>query len=164
MGVFHVFKIVQMVPNHAKHHYLSRLCIEHKWFEEGMGYAPPKVLISTSGTELKFGSVITLNKRIQGDIIWCRRKKCAIYRLDIFFSITHMVQLMVPKINLFCQRDIRRYPYRDTGRKIPNLIPCQVVQKWQWLFLCDTWLRYLKKLQFMLTETRKISNLSQRCF
>ena len=30
-----------------------------------------------------------------------------------------------------------------------------------WLFLCDTWLRYLKKLQFMLTETRQISNLSQ---
>ena len=29
------------------------------------------------------------------------------------------------------------------------------------LFLCDTWLRYLKKLQFMLTETRQISNLSQ---
>ena len=26
---------------------------------------------------------------------------------------------------------------------------------------CDTWLRYLKKLQFMLTETRQISNLSQ---
>ena len=28
-----------------------------------------------------------------------------------------------------------------------------------WLFQCDTWLRYLKKLQFMLTETRQISNL-----
>ena len=28
-----------------------------------------------------------------------------------------------------------------------------------WLFLCDTWLRYLKKLQFMLTETHQISNL-----
>ena len=28
-----------------------------------------------------------------------------------------------------------------------------------WLFLCDTWLRYLKKLQFMLTETGQISNL-----
>ena len=27
------------------------------------------------------------------------------------------------------------------------------------LFLCDFWLRYLKKLQFMLTETRQISNL-----
>ena len=30
-----------------------------------------------------------------------------------------------------------------------------------WLFLYDTWLRYLKKLQFMLTETRQISNLNQ---
>ena len=30
-----------------------------------------------------------------------------------------------------------------------------------WLFLCDTWLRYLKKLQFMLTEARQVSNLSQ---
>ena len=28
-----------------------------------------------------------------------------------------------------------------------------------WLFLCDTWLRYLKKLQLMLTATRQISNL-----
>ena len=27
------------------------------------------------------------------------------------------------------------------------------------LFLCDSWLTYLKKLQFMLTETRQISNL-----
>ena len=27
------------------------------------------------------------------------------------------------------------------------------------MFLCDTWLRYLKKLKFMLTETRQISNL-----
>ena len=28
-----------------------------------------------------------------------------------------------------------------------------------WLFLCDTWLRYLKKLQIMLMETCQISNL-----
>ena len=28
-----------------------------------------------------------------------------------------------------------------------------------WLFLCDTWLTYLKKLQFMVTETHQISNL-----
>ena len=28
-----------------------------------------------------------------------------------------------------------------------------------WLFLCDAWLRCLVKLQFMLTETRQISNL-----
>ena len=34
-------------------------------------------------------------------IIWLRRKKCVIYRLDIIFSITHVAQLMVSKINFF---------------------------------------------------------------
>ena len=29
---------------------------------------------------------------------------------------------------------------------------------------CDTWLRYLKKLQFMITETRQISNLRNQDF
>ena len=28
-----------------------------------------------------------------------------------------------------------------------------------WLFLCEFWLRYLKKLQFILFETHQISNL-----
>ena len=36
-GVFHVFKIVQMESNCTKHHYLSRLCVEYIWFEEGWG-------------------------------------------------------------------------------------------------------------------------------
>ena len=27
------------------------------------------------------------------------------------------------------------------------------------MFLCDTWFGYLEKLQFMLTETRQISDL-----
>ena len=31
-----------------------------------------------------------------------------------------------------------------------------------WLFLCNTWLRYLKKLQFMLTETCQILNLRRQ--
>ena len=48
-----------------------------------------------------------------------------IYRLDIIFSATHMAQSMVSKINFFCQRDIRK--------GIPNFIPCQEVEKWQWL-------------------------------
>ena len=43
------------------------------------------------------------------NIIWLTRKKRVIYRLGIIFSITHVIQLMVPKINLFCQRDIGRY-------------------------------------------------------
>ena len=30
-------------------------------------------------------------------IIWLRRKKCVIYRLDIIFSIAHVAQLMVSK-------------------------------------------------------------------
>ena len=63
MGVFHVFKIVQTVPNCAKHHDLNRLCVDHKWFEEGMGYAPPYDLISVPRIKLKLGSVITPDKR-----------------------------------------------------------------------------------------------------
>ena len=43
-------------------------------------------------------------------IIWLRRKKCVIYRLDIIFSIAHVAQVMVSKMNFFCQRVIRRYP------------------------------------------------------
>ena len=31
-----------------------------------------------------------------------------------------------------------------------------------WLFLCDTWLTYLKTLQFMLTQTRQISILRSK--
>ena len=82
-------------------------------------------------------------------------QKCVIYRLDIIFSITHVSQ-----INFFCQRDSRRYPQKDIGRKISNFIPCQEVEKWQWLIVSmNTWLRYLKKLQFMLTEQRQMSNL-----
>ena len=46
MGVFHV---VQTVANYAKHHYLSRFCVEDKWLEEGMEYALLQVLISTPG-------------------------------------------------------------------------------------------------------------------
>ena len=82
-------------------------------------------------------------------------QKCVIYRLDIIFSITHVSQ-----INFFCQRDSRRYPQQDIGRKISNFMPCQEVEKWQWLIVSmNTWLRYLKKLQFMLTEQRQMSNL-----
>ena len=79
-------------------------------------------------------------------------EKNVIYRLDIIFSITRIAQLMVSKINFFCQMDIRRYPQRDIRRGIPNFIPCQEVEKW------DTWSRYLEKLQFILTGTCQISN------
>ena len=36
-------------------------------------------------------------------IFWLRRKNCVIYKLDIIFSITHVAQLMVLKINFFCK-------------------------------------------------------------
>ena len=68
-------------------------------------------------------------------IIWIRRKKCGIYRLDIIFSITHVVQLMASKINLLYQRDICRYLWRDIGRKIPNVTSCQKVEECQWLIV-----------------------------
>ena len=52
-------------------------------------------------------------------------EKRVIYRLDIIFSITHLVQFMVSEINLFCQRNICRYPEKA----------CQKVEKWQWLII-----------------------------
>ena len=36
-------------------------------------------------------------------------EESVIYRLDIF-SITQAAQLMVSRMNFFCQMDIRRYP------------------------------------------------------
>ena len=65
-----------------------------------------------------------------------------------------------------CQRStyFARGIFVDIQRRISeeraNFTPCQKLKNGNgWLFLCDTWLRYLKKLQFMLTETRQISNL-----
>ena len=91
---------------------------------------------------------VCISIRINDGIIWVRAKKYVIYRLDIIFSVTH-----VSKINFFCQRDIRRYPDRDIGRKI---VACQEVEKWEGLIV-SMW--HFKKLQFMFTETRQISNL-----
>ena len=78
-------------------------------------------------------------KETTDDIIWVSINKRVIYRLGIIFSITHVVQLMVSKINLFCQRNTHRYPWSDIRRKIPNFIPCQEVEKWQWHGWFDTW-------------------------
>ena len=47
------------------HWCFCRLCVEHRWFEESMGYAPPEDLISVLRIELRLGSVITLGKRRQ---------------------------------------------------------------------------------------------------
>ena len=72
---------------------------------------------------------------------WCQRSTCSTW--GIFVDI---------------RREISEERYQTS---------CHV-RKWKngngWLFLCDTWLRYLKKLQFMFTETRQISNLSQDVF
>ena len=91
-----------------------------------------------AGMKLKLGSVITLNKRRSSGIIWLRRKRCVIYRLDSIFSIIHAAQLMVPKINFFCQRGICRYLWRDIQREISNFIPWQKVEEWQ-LLIVSMW-------------------------
>ena len=76
--------------------YRSWLCADHKWlFEEGRGYAAPKILISTHGM-IRFSGNPLQKETIDG-VIWLRRKKCVIYRLDIIFSATHMAQSMVSK-------------------------------------------------------------------
>ena len=85
--------------------------------------------MSVPRTELKLDSVITLDKRRHQMTSFGTGEKSVIYRLHIF-SITH-----VSKINLFWQRDIHRYPVKDMGRKIPNFILCQEVEKWQWLIV-----------------------------
>ena len=67
--------------------------------------------------EIRFRDNPQQKETIEG-IIWLRRKECVIYRLDIIFNITHVVQVMVSKFNFFCQRDIcisvEGYPKRDT--------------------------------------------------
>ena len=78
-----------------------------------------------------------------------RRTNCVICILDITFSKTRVVQLMVSKIN-FCQRRSRSTTSYHV-RKLKNGSG--------WLFVFDTWSRYIKKFQFMHTETRQISNL-----
>ena len=93
-------------------------------------------------SEIRFSDNLQQKQTIDG-IIWLRRKKCVTYRFDIIFSITRVAQLMVSKINFFCQGDICRYPERDIRRGIPNFIPCQKVKKWQWLIVSmsgwDVW-------------------------
>ena len=74
MVVFHVFKIVQMAPNRAKHHY--RLCVEHKWFEEGMAYAIFKIYFRAKNrVEIRF-SDNPWQKETTDDMIWLGKKVC----------------------------------------------------------------------------------------
>ena len=87
-------------------------------------------------------------------------EKSVIYRLDIIFSTTHVAQLMVSKstssargIFVGIRGGISEEVYQTSYhvRKLKNGNG--------WLFLCDTWSRYLEKLQFILTKTCQISNL-----
>ena len=53
-------------------------------------------------------------------IIWLKRKKVCNLQIRHYFWIAHVAQLMVSKMKFFCQRVIRRYPYRAIQRGIPN--------------------------------------------
>ena len=110
--------------------YLSWLCVEH---------VSKRGLVCTSinfnlhawyEVEIRFSDNLGQKETID-DITWPRRKKSVIYRLDIIFSITHVAQLMVSQRNFFGQSDTCRYPQRDIRRGIPNVIPCQEIEKWQ---------------------------------
>ena len=82
----------------------------------------PKLLISAYGMKLKLGSVMRISKRRQEMAsFYLRRIKCLIYRLDIIFSKTQLVQLMGSKINVINQRNIH-----STNS---NFIPYQEVEK-----------------------------------
>ena len=69
--------------------HLSWMCVEHKWFK-GIGYAPPPPWVCTCTwyeVEIRFSDNLRQKETID-DIIWLRRKKSVIYRLDIIFSTT----------------------------------------------------------------------------
>ena len=72
-------------------------------------------------------------------------KTCAIYR----FQYNSCVKDQLVLAEGYSQISVEGYWKKDTKL-------CTTSGSF---FLCDTWLRYLKKLQFMLTETRQISNL-----
>ena len=64
---------------------------------------------------------------------------------------------MVSKINFFCQREyVVQIQTSYHVRRLKNGNG--------WLFLCDTWSKYLKKLQFIHTETCQISKLKSQDF
>ena len=127
-GVFNVFKTVQMVPNCAKHNQVDCALSIDNSKRDGVCTSIRFNFLAQNTVEIRF-SDNPWQQETTNDIIWLG-EKCVIYRLDIIFSITH-----VSKINLFCRRDIRRYPQMDIGRKIPNFIPCQEPEKWEWLIV-----------------------------
>ena len=104
--------------------------------------------------ELQLGSVITRDKRRQQLTSFCSGgKKCVIYRLDIIFSMCQRSACSARVILVDIRRGISEERYQ-TSYHVRN-----VKNGNGWLFLYDTWLRYLKILQFMLMKTCQISNL-----
>ena len=101
------------------------------WIEDGVSTSINFNFRAWYDVEIRLNDDPRQKETIDG-IIWLRRKKCIIYRLDIF-SIAHVVQLVVSKMNFFCQRVNRRYPQRNMRWGIQNFIACQEAEKWQWL-------------------------------
>ena len=84
--------------------------------------------------EIRFGDNPRQKETIN-DIIWFRRRKCVIYRLDIILSITRVAQLMVSKSissvrGIFV--DIRR------GISVEGYQTCKEAKKWQ-LLIVSMW-------------------------
>ena len=84
--------------------YLSWFCVEYKYtVQRGDGIFTwiNFNFRSWYEVEIKFSDNPRWKVTID-DIIWLKKKNRVIYRLYIIFSITHVVQLMVSKINFFC--------------------------------------------------------------
>ena len=105
------------------------------WIEDGVSTSINFNFRAWYEVEIRLNDDPRQKETIDG-IIWLRRKKCIIYRLDIF-SIAHVVQLMVSKMNFFCQRVNRRYPQRNMRWGIQNFIACQEAEKWlaDWFYV-----------------------------
>ena len=78
------------------------------WIEDGVYTSINFNFRAWYEVEIKLSENPWQKETIDG-IIWPRRKKCVIYRLDIIFSIAHLAQLMMSKMNVFCQAVISRY-------------------------------------------------------
>ena len=74
--------------------------------------------------KLKLGSVKTLDKRRQYMALFGSGEKSVIYRLDIIFSIAHVAQLMVSKMNFSASGLLV-----NIRRGIPNFMTRQEVKK-----------------------------------
>ena len=115
-----------------------------------------KILIFAHGMKLKLGSVmIQWPSTKEAIYIILGHQNKVIYRLYIIFSKTPLAQLMASKINFICHRNIRSVS--------SNFIPCQEVEKWQWLIV-SLWnlVKILWEIAAMRTEPRQISNLGNQ--